>query len=420
MDSSSSIPFGDFAIREGRDSDLPAIKRIWRECGWHPDSNEQAIEDFYSAGSVLVADLDGEAECSVLEAPGLMRYLDDDIRLSAVLAVNTSHVARKRGLGLACTAHSLAKAARRGAEVAALGIFDQGYYDRLGFGGGSYERTVCFDPADLNPEKIGEFRVPRRLAQEDWKHVTHAMQTRWLGHGGCVLDPPAVVKAEMALKPGSFGLGYFDDEGQLTHFFYGTLEGENGPLRIAAIAYRNGHQLLELFALLRSLSDQVSCVVMLEPPHIQLQDLLQQPFRQRRVTQRSAFENSQSSSSFWQFRILDVEKCVGKTHLYGPPCEFNLTLTDPLSSYLRDASEWNGANGDYTIQLGEDSSASAGHKTGLPTLRASVNAFSRLWLGVRPATHLLITDDLESDSETLLSELDDVLRLPPACCGWYF
>ena len=32
---------------------------------------------------------------------------------------------------------------------------------------------------------------------------------------------------------------------------------------------------------------------------------------------------------------------------------------------------------------------------GLPTLTATVSAFTRMWLGVRPATGLTITDDLQ-------------------------
>ena len=37
-----------------------------------------------------------------------------------------------------------------GALVAGLGMFDQGYYDKLGFGSGAYSHRVAFDPARLS------------------------------------------------------------------------------------------------------------------------------------------------------------------------------------------------------------------------------------------------------------------------------
>jgi hypothetical protein len=50
---------------------------------------------------------------------------------------------------------------------------------------------------------------------------------------------------------------------------------------------------------------------------------------------------------------------------------------------------------------------------------ASVNAFSRLWFGVQPATGLRLTDDLGGPPE-LLSALDRALLLPPMRPGWQF
>ena len=55
----------------------------------------------------------------------------------------------------------------------------------------------------------------------------------------------------------------------------------------------------------------------------------------------------------------------------------------------------------------------------MPTLTASVGAFTRLWLGVRPATGLAVTDDLDGLPE-LLSALDEILRLPVPNIGWEF
>ncbi len=55
----------------------------------------------------------------------------------------------------------------------------------------------------------------------------------------------------------------------------------------------------------------------------------------------------------------------------------------------------------------------------LPTLAASVGAFTRMWLGVRPATGLAATDDLFGPQE-LLERLDRVLRLPDPKPDWDF
>jgi hypothetical protein len=67
--------------------------------------------------------------------------------------------------------------------------------------------------------------------------------------------------------------------------------------------------------------------------------------------------------------------------------------------------------------LGEYSSARRGTEAGLPTLRATVNAFTRLWLGVRPASGLAVTDQLDGPAD-LLARLDRLLRLPVPCPDW--
>ena len=408
----------EFAIRNyDHVRDLSAVKRIWRECGWTHQDNEVFVDDFYSVGNSTVACLDEVPECAVHVSPGAMRYQDEDLILAAVTAVVTSHIARKRGLAQVATAEALAAAAERGADVAGLGMFEQGFYDQLGFGSSSYEHIIAFDPNDLKTNV--DFRIPVRLANADWRRMHQSLMTRWIGHGGCVLYPPELVKAEAGWKKDGFGLGYEDDQGELSHFFFGTLEGEYGPLNIAAMAYRDGAQLMELFALLRSLGDQVASVSMIEPPHVQLQDLLKQPFRFRRISQGSSFENRQKSSSFCQLRILNLEQCLAKTHLHRSSCDFNLVLRDPVTAHLNEGRSWSGVGGEYTIQLGEDCVAEPGLSKDLPTLQASVGAFSRMWFGMRPASQLAITDELQAPTD-LLGELDDIFCLPAAAWGWYF
>ena len=71
------------------------------------------------------------------------------------------------------------------------------------------------------------------------------------------------------------------------------------------------------------------------------------------------------------------------------------------------------------VTLGPLSGAVVGVDGALPTLSASVGAFTRMWLGVRPATGLAVTDDLSGPQE-LLEELDGVLRLPDPKPDWDF
>ena len=69
------------------------------------------------------------------------------------------------------------------------------------------------------------------------------------------------------------------------------------------------------------------------------------------------------------------------------------------------------------ITLGPESAAQPGSEVELPTLTASTGAFTRLWLGVRPASGLAITDDLRGPDD-LLAALDRTLRLPAPHLEW--
>ena len=71
------------------------------------------------------------------------------------------------------------------------------------------------------------------------------------------------------------------------------------------------------------------------------------------------------------------------------------------------------------VTLAEQSSAQPGVDDGLDTLNASVGAFTRMWLGVRNASALALTDDL-AGSEAILKTLDQALHLPSPHFGWDF
>lgn len=399
------------------DKDLAAVQRIWKEVGW-VDSDTEAgfIKDLLLDSECLVGTIDEQAECSVIWMPGRIHHLDSELKLAVVAAVTTSHIARKSGFASKLTAWSIQRAAEQGCQVAALGIFDQGYYDKFGFGCMSYEHELVFDPALLNVPALE--RPPKRLSIIDFKSMHACLERRASNHGGVFVDGDNKFKAELGWIENGFGLGFFD-EGELSHFIYCSSKGENGPLKIHWKAYSNANQLLELLAVIKSLGDQVLSVQMDQPAGIQLQDLLDKPFRSRTISRNSVHHNRHWATAYWQLRILDLPGCMNKSSFNGSSCVFNLELEDPVSQYLSDRPGWQGAAGQWRVSLGNTCTAEQGNDPTLETLRCSVNAFTRLWMGVVSASGLSVTDTL-SASPALLAQLDALIRLPDTCAGYEF
>lgn len=399
------------------DKDIEASRRIWREVQWIEESSEEKILDsFLKQGRALVADLEGSAECLVTANPGKLRYLNEDLTLSVVTSVTTSRIARKQGLAKKLTAQLIAEEAEAGAIVSTLGIFEQGFYDQLGYGTGSYEHWISFDPADIIIDQ--KLRPPVRLSADDAPQIHQALLQRKTQHGGVTLIPESLVSAELNWSKKGFGLGYRDGvNGKLSHFFWATSKDEHGPVVVHILAFQTSNQFIELMALIKSLGDQIRLVKMREPAGIQLQDLIKTPFRARIVTEKSNFEHINRASAYWQTRICDVEACLKATHLNSKPLRFNLDLSDPLQMILKPEQSWQGCAGQYTIELGPDSKATRGFDPDLLTLVADVGSFTRLWLGVKPATGLSVTSNLSGPDE-LLRDLDDVLCLPTPHPDW--
>ncbi len=322
-------------------------------------------------------------------APGTIRYEATDLPMCAITAVTTSHIGRKQGFASKMTTRALEQGVADGCAVGALGMFEQGFYDLLGFGTAAYDHQLSFDPASLMVDHV-PYRPPTRITMDQWPEMHQALAGRMVSHGSVVVAPPGLVEAEVRFVDSPFALGYRDSEGVLTHFVYGQLKGEYGPWKIGAIAYQNTEQLLELLRLLRELSDQFRSVKMVEPVHIQLQAMLRNPIREASRSERSEHESVNRSIAWWQLRMLDVEACVAARHWVGEPVRFNLTLTDPLEDRLKGA--WRGVAGDYTVVVGPESHASRGHTPGLPMMSAGVGSFTRLWFGVRPPSTIAVSD----------------------------
>jgi hypothetical protein len=396
------------------------VARIWREIGWIEKKEHQAaMRALLKSGHCTVAAIDDAAESMANTTPGTMRYLNQNLCAGFITTVATSRVARRQGLAARLTAHALALAAAEGAKVAFIGVFDQGYYNQLGFGNGTYVHWYTFDPAGLNIEHRP--RIPTRLTVKDWEKVHRARLGRIRRHGGCSLWSPQITKTEMIFSENGFGLGYCDEQsGEVTHHFWcSTKAAEYGPYSIKWMSYNTKDQLYELLALIKTLGDQVHSVRLHEPPWIQLQDLFAKPFKARRITRGSKHENRLDAAAYWQARIIDLAACLEQTHLPGGAVTFNLVLTDPIEQLLGKEDKWRGIAGDYVVTLGPSSSAIQGNMKGLPTLEATVNALTRLWLGVRPASGLAWTDGLFGPPE-LLERLDAVLCLPPPIIDWDF
>jgi hypothetical protein len=410
-----------------KERDREATQRIWLECGWlEPGEDDQlkAMDIFVDSGPALVAELEGKAECLVCTAPGTLRHQHAELPFSSVTAVTTSRIARKRGLAGRLTARGIATSVARGALVSGLGIFDQGYYDLLGYGSGTYEHIVRFDPAHLRIDHRPG--IPCRLTGDDWQAVHASRVRRRQGHGAVSFDAPQITHCEVIWGKKGFGLGYRDPaSGELTHHFWCRAdEVENGPYRIAWMSYRSREQFLDLMALVASLGDQVHQVQMVEPAGVQLQDLLDKPLRQQSMSRQSKVEMGTRAVAYWQMRICDLAGCLERTELACGPLRFNLRLRDPIERFLAEDDggvdhAWRGVGGDYVVTLGPSSSAEPGTNASLPTLEASVGAFTRLWLGVRPASGLAVTDDLSGPPE-LLAALELALRLPAPHPDWDF
>jgi predicted acetyltransferase len=389
--------------------------RIWREINWIEDEDEEKMLDaFLREGRAMVADIKGEAECLVTAKAGELRYQKKDLNLSIITSVGTSRTARKQGLAKRLTAQVISLEAEAGAVVSTLGMFEQGFYNQLGYGSGSYEHWVTFDPADLKVAR--KFDPPVRLNKNDFELVMEALKKRQKQHGAVTLHPVCVAEAELGWTKGGFGLGYMS-KNKLTHFFWGRIKGESGPLGIQVMAYQNFDQFLELMAVIKSFGDQIRLVKMREPAGIQLQDLISNPFRQRIVTEKAEFEHNNRANAYWQTRICDIIACFEASVFKAGTVSFNLTIKDPIENLLSDDAKWKGCSGNYTVSLGPESRVKLGLTEGLPLLHADIGAATRLWLGVRSATGLSVTDNLSGPQE-LLEELDDIIQLPQPHPDW--
>ncbi len=402
------------------DRDRNDIERVWRECGWIEADNKAHLTSFLTevdAADATVFEEAGHAEALVLVTPGTFCQGLKDLPLAGVTALNTSRVARKRGIAARILAAAIARAFAEGAVVSALGVFERGYYDRLGYGAGTYVHTAQFDPVRLAVPRLD--RAPERIPLSDWETVHQARLAIPARHGTMKLTDPRITKAEMERFQNGFGLG-FRDGATITHCLWidaGT--GEEGPYVVAFTAYSSLTQYVELMALLAALNDQIRQVRVVQAPGTQIEDFLRQPYQGQNTTRGGAFEERIDVSAHWQLRIGNLEAAVEALGGCGSAWQVNLRLSDPVARFLTEDAPWTGIGGEYTLTLGEECSVAAGMSTGAPGLECDVAAFSRYWMGAVSAEFLQATGAFRCGVDTA-RKLDETLALPRPDRGWDF
>ena len=200
--------------------DREAVRRIFRESGWIEDTKEELAEldRILDRSSVRVADVDGDAECAVTTVPGDYRHGQETLPYSIVASVNTGRIGRKRGLATRVLAESLAESKRAGAAAAGLGFFEQGFYDRLGFGTTCYERHIRFDPANLSPDLPSP--EPIRLGLDDYREIHDHLRSRLRQHGSVNVGPAEFTRFAMFEARNGFALGIREGVNSYPMSFY--------------------------------------------------------------------------------------------------------------------------------------------------------------------------------------------------------
>jgi predicted acetyltransferase len=406
-------------VRPYETKDLKQSLRIFHEIGWMEgkDTDKDIFNAYIDGGASFVAELSGEVEVFVVTRTGACRYLNSDIPFSAVTGVATSRVARQQGLAGKVAVHAIAESANNGAAMSMLGIFDQGYYDKFGFGNTVNHRIATFDPAYLKAPRLT--RAPKRLSKDDAKAMHDCRCRRKRYHGGCTLNGAGETLATTIWEEKSFGLGFENKKGELTHFLWIKPKAVHGPYNVWFSSWETHEQLIELLSVLKSLSDQVHGIRMADPPHLEMQDFLSRPLATHRARRGGDFDSDVVSQIWMQCRILDLPACVDAMKLCGEPVAFNLKLADPIEKYLKDASGWKGIGGNWVIRLGDTSTATRGCDESLETISCSVNDFSRIWFGSSTAEAVSVTGGFKA-SEKLIQAIDRIVCIPAPIVDWDF
>ncbi|MCP4646496.1 MAG: hypothetical protein GY852_02020 [bacterium] len=392
---------------------------IWMDAGWLDKGQEKLAENWFNSADALVGEHNNETVALALSHRGSYYHKlhHEELPFCAVTGITVAFHGRKLGFAGSLTAELLARGAERGEIVAGLGMFEQGFYNKVGFGNYPYMKLVYFRPADLVVS--GSFSsIPKRFSNMDWEKIHKNRAERLRCHGSVNL-PPIITHAEMEINKNSFTIGFVNKQNDLTHHYVvASVKGEHGPMRIAWTSFRTAEQFRDILLSIKSFGDQIDLVSMQEPSGIQFQSLLKKPISiQRQSAASTGMKAGIRAGSWTQCRILDLEKSVNGMKCMGDSCDFNLILKDPVGKYLDSSFKWKGCSGNYTVQFSDSSKAAVGLSDGLPLMKCSVETFSKLWAGTAKPTMLAYTDAIEAPV-SLLTKLDSALRLPEPNFDW--
>ena len=301
-----------------------------RNAGWEEEGYDlQADLDKHlpaCAGECACAS--GHAISVVIDMPGWFRYQERLLPLHAVTGVATMMHARRGGAAGRLLARALHRAHDEGAVVSALGAFDQGYYNRLGYGNGCNDVVAWFDPAALNVAEPTLNVVSLGAGDASRMHAARVRRYQW--HGACSITPDGFTSGAVASCGNrGFGLG-IEEDGALRAHLFGARDCEDGETKVTLywVCADAPHYLVELFGALKRLADQIEEARMVSPPYFCLQDMVRRPLRKN-----MHIGTPQGDALFWQLRILDVRRAIEAVSLSArEPVVFNMTLSDPLAN----------------------------------------------------------------------------------------
>ena len=385
--------------------------RIWNECGWITKDDKNALELELTSFGGKVAEIDNQVEALVISTRGDMKYMEKDIKLSVITGVTTSLIARKKGIAGKLTSKKLADDAEKGMAVSGLTIFEQGFYDKLGFSNIGYNNIVKFTPSSLNVEIKN--KNYKRFSVKDYKNIHDYRINRKRFHGSCNL-PEAYTNAELNYKSDEILILGFENNNEIRHHICLRGKGkESGPFRVSWMSYQNYNEFTELLGILKSFEDQIKLVTLKEPPNIQFQDFLKNPISYSSLTKEGKYENIIRAFSYYQFRILDLKKCIEAVKIPEVDFSFNLSIKDPIEKYLQNLNtDWRGIGGEYKVHVGKNSFVENGHDDNLGTLKTNVNAFTRWWIGAQKPDIIGVNDLFEANTD-LLKKLEYTSKFIP-------
>ena len=389
-------------FRDAGAADYAQVAALHKDAGWNLelDGFDEGLRFHVPDCTVRVAADDERVHSAVLGAEGQFRYLDRTLRLSAITGVLTASWARRRGYAGRLLAELLEEEQQRGAVVASLGVFDQGFYNRYGFGNMGRDPVLVLNPSAIRvPRKVsgalgaaGTRIVPISHRDDDEVYAAHIR--RYTGHGACTIVKRGFIQGFLRYAgEQSFGLGIAVGDRLVAHFFGRRVSEEHVDLFWLCADTQEYY--IQLLALLRTLSDQLTQVKIVMPPDVMVYDFLERPL-QWGVVHRHSFDDL----LFWQLRVLDVVRAVEAVSIpLASPLRFVAEISDPIVAHS--PSGWRGCAGEYTMSIGLESRCVRGAEVGLSRVRMSIGAFSRFWSGAASARALACSDEFAAEDALL-------------------